>query len=196
MQLVCEVILLNTILRNHLPSENMHEWNYASFNVTLNYAIYEIVEFCVISSLALDNWEQKYCLTLGNRPNHSHRVLRGRLGKFKLFKSLFHSVYLVFLKRLFSIADLFAVRYLWVVRNEGKCCVVTQRGADIRVAWLLYLACLRSHVLRAYCNFESKQANSTTLFGRRPNNKAEIVKKSYGRTHYTLHNLITKVWRN
>ena len=45
------------------------------------------------------------------------------------------------------------------------------------------LACSRSHVLRAYCNFESKQANSTTLFGRRPNNKAEIIKKvMVGRT--------------
>ena len=31
---------------------------------------------------------------------------------------------------------------------------------------------LRSHVLRAYCNkhFESKQGNSITIFGRRPNN--------------------------
>ena len=93
-------------------------------------------------------------------------------GKFKSFNSLFHSVYLVFPKSLFSIADLFAVRYLWVVCNEDKCCVVTQRAADIRVSWLVCLACLRSHVLRAYCNFESKQANSITLFGRRPNNKA------------------------
>ena len=33
------------------------------------------------------------------------------------------------------------------------------------------LSFLRSHVLRAYCNFESKQANSITLYGRRPNNK-------------------------
>ena len=41
---------------------------------------------------------------------------------------------------------------------------------DIRVAWLVYLACLRPHVLRAYFNFESKQAISVTLFGRRPNN--------------------------
>ena len=31
------------------------------------------------------------------------------------------------------------------------------------------LACLRSYVLRACCNFESKQGNSITLFGRRPN---------------------------
>ena len=32
------------------------------------------------------------------------------------------------------------------------------------------LACLHSHVLRAYCNFESKQAIFITLFGRRANN--------------------------
>ena len=35
------------------------------------------------------------------------------MGKFKLFNSLFHSVYLVFSIRLFSIANLFVVRYLW-----------------------------------------------------------------------------------
>ena len=45
------------------------------------------------------------------------------------------------------------------------------RVEDIRVAWLVYLDCLRSNVLRAYCNFESKQAISITLFGRRPNYK-------------------------
>ena len=47
-------------------------------------------------------------------------------------------VYLVFPKHLFSIADLFAVGYLWVVGNEDKCSVVTLRAADIRVAWLVY----------------------------------------------------------
>ena len=83
-------------------------------------------------------------------------------------------VYLVFPKSLFSIADLFAVRYLWVVCNEDKCCVVTHRAVDICVAWLVYLAFLRSHVLRAYCNFESKQANSITLFERRPNKKESL----------------------
>ena len=41
-------------------------------------------------------------------------------------------------KSLFSFADLFAVRYWWVVCNEDKCCVVTQHAADIRVAWLVY----------------------------------------------------------
>ena len=40
----------------------------------------------------------------------------------------------------------------------------------IHVNWLVYLACLLSHVLRAYCSFESKQAISISLFGRRPNN--------------------------
>ena len=43
----------------------------------------------------------------------------------------------------YCIADLFAVRYLWVVCNEDKCCVVTQRAADIRVAWPVYV--------RTYC---------------------------------------------
>ena len=51
---------------------------------------------------------------------------------------------------------MFAVRYLWDVCNEGKCCVVTHHPADTRVAWLVHLACLRSHVLRANCNFESR----------------------------------------
>ena len=57
-------------------------------------------------------------------------------GKFKLFYSLFHSVYLVFSKLLISIADLFAVHYLWDVCNEDKCFVVTYRAADILVASL------------------------------------------------------------
>ena len=97
-QLVYEVILLNK-LRNHLLSENM-QWNYASFNVTLNYLMHEIMEFCATSSLALDNWEQKYCQTI-------HTLCREEdyfpKGKFKLFDSLFHSVYLAFPKSLLSI---------------------------------------------------------------------------------------------
>ena len=54
--------------------------------------------------------------------------------------------------------------------NAHKCCVVTHRAADIRLAWLVLNSCLRSHVLRAHCNFQSKQANLITLFGRSPNN--------------------------
>ena len=60
-------------------------------------------------------------------------------GKFKFYNSLCHSVYLVFPKSLFSIADLFAMRYLCVVCNENKCCDVTQSAADICVAWLVYV---------------------------------------------------------
>ena len=52
-------------------------------------------------------------------------------------------MYLVFPKSLFSIADLFAVRYLLVVCNEDKCWVVTQPAADIRVTLLVYV--------RTYC---------------------------------------------
>ena len=43
--------------------------------------------------------------------------------KFKLFNSLYHSVYLVFETRSFSIANMFAVRYLWttyVTKNRDK----------------------------------------------------------------------------
>ena len=66
-------------------------------------------------------------------------------GKFKLFNSLFHSAYLVFLIPLISIADLFTLCYLWDVCNEDKCCVVTHYTADILVA-SRRLACLPSHV--------------------------------------------------
>ena len=52
-------------------------------------------------------------------------------------------MYLAFPKSLFSMADLLAVRYLWVVCNEDKCCVVTQCAADFRVASLVYV--------RTYC---------------------------------------------
>ena len=58
-------------------------------------------------------------------------------------------MYPVFPKSFFSIADLFAVRYLWVVFNEGKCCVVTQRAADIRVARLV-LACVAGALLALF----------------------------------------------
>ena len=77
-------------------------------------------------------------------------------GKFKLFSSLFHSMYLVFSIRLVSFANLFAVLYLWDVCNKDKCCVVTYRAVDIRIPWFVYLDCLPSHLLRAFCNFESK----------------------------------------
>ena len=48
---------------------------------------------------------------------------------------------------LFFIVNLFAVRYLWDVCNEDKCCVVAHHAADIRVAWLVYL----SAYVHTYC---------------------------------------------
>ena len=54
------------------------------------------------------------------------------------------SMYPVFPKSLFSIADLFAVRYLWVVFNEEKENAVLWHSArNIRVARLVYV--------RTYC---------------------------------------------
>ena len=92
--------------------------------------------------------------TLGNQPNPSHQTLHTVCceddyfpkGKFKLFHSLFHSVYPVFTKRLFSFPDLFAVRHLWVVCNEDKCCVVThsaqQTFASLSLFTFARIACL------------------------------------------------------
>ena len=66
------------------------------------------------------------------------RVLRGQLfspkGKFNYLKVFFQSADLVFSIRLISIADLFAVRYLWDVFNKDDCCIVTHRAADILIA--------------------------------------------------------------
>ena len=49
-------------------------------------------------------------------------------------------------------------------------CRGTSRGRHSRRLACL-LVCLRSHVLRACCNFKLKQEISITLCGRRPNNK-------------------------
>ena len=48
------------------------------------------------------------------------------------------------------------------------------RMADILLASLVYLPCLREEVLRAYCTFASKQAISITVFGPRPNNNRRL----------------------
>ena len=57
------------------------------------------------------------------------------------------------------------MRYLWDVRNEDKCCVVTHRLVDIRAVWLVYLAFLSSHVLRAYCNFDQNKPSRLLNLG-------------------------------
>ena len=103
-------------------------------------------EFCVTSSLALDNWEQNIVkLLVISQTIHTVCCKDNYFpkGNLKLFYSLFHSVYLGFPKSLFSIADLFAGRYLWVVCDEDKCCVVTQRAAACLLGFFTFarIAC-------------------------------------------------------
>ena len=131
------------------------------------------VQACIFFRLSFRNW--KSCIyNCVDLPSYSKNIVKLLAisqtihtlcceddyfpkGKFKLFNSLFHSEYPIFPKRLFSFPNLFAVRFLWDVCNEDKCCGGCDRahGRHSRL-----LACVRSHVLRAYCNFESKQANS------------------------------------
>ena len=87
---------------------------------------------------------------------------------FKSFNSLFHSVYPVFPKSWFLLP--ICLPYVICGSYETKINVVLWRSARQTFA---SLGSLRSHVLRAYCNFESKEANSTTLFGPHPNDKIE-----------------------
>ena len=53
------------------------------------------------------------------------------------------SVPFFFSKKFVFCCRFVAVRYQWVVCNEDKFCVVTQRAADIRVAWLVYVRTYR-----------------------------------------------------
>ena len=131
----------------------------------------KIMELCV-TSLALDNWEQKKIVQLLAMSQTIHSVCCEDnyfpKEKFKLFNSLFHSVYLVFTKVCFLLYCRFVCRALSVGRmwrRQMLCCDTARRRHSRRSA------CLRSHVLRAYCNCESKQANSITRFGRGPNKK-------------------------
>ena len=91
------------------------------------------------------------------------RVLREilRFTYFQL-KGLFHSEYRVFSKKFVFYCRFVAARYLWVVCNRDKFCVVTQRAADIRVAWLVFV--------HTYCLLIAT-LNQHNRFWRRPNNK-------------------------
>ena len=103
-------------------------------------------EFCVTSSLALDNWEQNIVkLLVISQTIHTVCCKDNYFpkGNLKLFYSLFHSEYLGFPKSLFSNVDLFAGRYLWFVCDEDKCCVVTQRAAACLLGFFTFarIAC-------------------------------------------------------
>ena len=107
--------------------------------------MHKIIEFCVTSSLALDNW---YIVKLLAISQTIHTVCCEddyfQKGNFKLFNSMFQSVYLVFSKKFFfSFGNLFAVRYLWVVWNEGKCWYsARQTFASLGLFTFARIACL------------------------------------------------------
>ena len=103
------------------------QWNCASFNVNLNYLLHEIMEFCVTSLATTEN---------------------KNIVKLFAISQTIHTVcceddYLNYLIVCFTQCTLFALRYLWVVSNEDKCCVVTLCAADICIAWIVYV--------RTYC---------------------------------------------
>ena len=140
-----------------------------------------ITEFCV-RSLALDNQGQKYCQTLGNKPLLAMNSLRTQKGIdqylysrgktftpyvvtvcFTRYTLLFQYVCL-----LFPICLPCVILILICMWQGYMLCRDTPHSRNSRP-----LACLRSHVLREHCNFESKQAFSITLSGRRPNKKVD-----------------------
>ena len=113
-------------------------FNYPHFSISIRHPQVSGPRF-TDTPLALNNWEQKYCQPLGKPFT---RVLRGLFfskGKFKLFNSLFHSMYLAFSKKFVFCCRFVCRAFLWVVCDEDKCCVVTQRAADVRVAWIVYV---------------------------------------------------------
>ena len=91
------------------------------------------------------------------------RVLREilRFTYFQL-KGLFHSVYCVFSKKFVFYCRFVAARQLWVICSRDKFCVVTQRAADIRVPWLVYV--------HKYCLLIAT-LNQHNRFSRCPSNK-------------------------
>ena len=103
--------------------------------------LWEDISLLAMNSLYSEKGNDRYLWSGGKTftPCASRAIIFQR-EKFKLFKSLFHSVYLVFSIRLISIADLFAVRYLWDVSNEDKCILVASLGL---FTWVVYV--------RKYC---------------------------------------------
>ena len=70
---------------------------------------------------------------------------------------------------MFFLPNFFAVRYLWDVRNEDRCCVLTHRAVDICVAWLVYV---RTHCVSIATSNQNK--SSQLLFLR----DAQIITRS------------------
>ena len=75
---------LYKILRNHFLSENL-QW-IVRHSMLLLFISCTITGFCAISSLAIDNWGQKCCQTLGNKANPSIPIIFDRFT-FKFLKN-------------------------------------------------------------------------------------------------------------
>ena len=111
----------------------------------------------------------KYCQTLGNNQTIHTLCCKDdyfRKGKFKLFNSLFHQVYLV-QKVCFLLQICLPCVICGTYETKIKAVLwhsVRQIFASLGLFTFERIAC------KLNCNFESKQANSITLFVRRPNN--------------------------
>ena len=121
-----------------------------------------ITEFSVTSSLVLDNWGQKYCQSLGNKPLLAMNSPYNKKGQWpvplagvKTFTPRAARIIIFNLKNLNCLIVCFTRCTLFfqyvclpcvscgMYWNEDKCCAVTHHAADIRVAWLVYV--------RTYC---------------------------------------------
>ena len=164
MQFVFEDILLNKIIRNHLLSENMHHL------IMLPLLIIHAQDHGILRDIFFGTRQLRAKKKLSNSWQWAKPFTpcAARTIIFKLFNSLFHWVYLVFSKVCFLLYCRIVCRALSVGRMKRRqmLCCDTARSRHSRRS-----ACLRSHVLRAYCNCESKEANSITRFGRGPNKK-------------------------
>ena len=123
-----------------------------------------VTEFCVTSSLALENWGKKFYQTLGNKPLLAMKGLFNKKGNDRYLWSvletltpcaartiIFQRKSLKYLIVCITRCTLFfqCVCFLLLIClpciscgtycNEDKCCDVTHRTADFRVDWLVYV---------------------------------------------------------
>ena len=123
------------------------------------------MEFCMTSSLVLNCCEQKYCQTLGNKPNQSHSVLRGWLfskGKIEIFVSFSVPCFSKKFANLFAgtICGSYVTKINAVLWHSAQ-----QTFALLGLFTWLICICM-------YCvPIATLNQNKRTLFGQCPNNK-------------------------
>ena len=134
-----------------------------------------ITEFPVTSSLALNNWGQKYCQTLGKKPNPCKGQWPEALwcednyfpkGNFQLFNSLFHSCTLFLQSVCFLLLICLCVicgTYVSRINAVSWHIARWTFASPGLFTWFVYV--------RTYC------VRTITLFGRRPNKKRDVLAK-------------------